>query len=502
MTQGTHAKPQLSFWQIWNMCFGFLGIQFGFALQNANASRIFETLGADLGTIPLLWIAAPLTGLIVQPIVGYWSDRTWTRFGRRRPYFLAGAVLATLALLVFPNSPALWVAAGMLWVLDASLNLTMEPFRAYVGDQLPPGQRPLGFAMQGFFIGLGAVIASMLPWLLTHLGVSNVAGVGEVPDSVRYAFYILGAGLFLAVGWTVVSTREYPPEQLDAFDTAPPLPERRHDPAGLRRKGGAFLGMGIALLALVAVMGWARELYLLGAGLGVYGLSLFWLAGHGPRGMVSTIMADLHGMPDAMRRLAWVQFFSWFGLFCMWIYSTAAVTGRHYGASEAGSALYNEGANWVGVLFGAYNGFAMLAALLIPAMVRAIGLPRSHLVNLVLGGLGLASFAVVRDPQWLLLSMVGVGFAWASILSLPYAMLADSLPARKMGVYMGIFNFFIVIPQLIAAATLGAILHGLLGGEPIRVLVLGGASMIVAGLCVLRVREPAPAARPVPVARP
>lgn len=483
-------KPQLSFWQIWNMCFGFLGIQFGFALQNANASRIFETLGADLGTIPLLWIAAPLTGLIVQPIVGYWSDRTWTRFGRRRPYFLAGAVLATLALLVFPNSPALWIAAGMLWVLDASLNLCMEPFRAFVGDQLPPKQRPTGFAMQGFFIGLGAVIASMLPWMLTQAGVSNTAAPGELPDSVRYAFYILGSGLFLAVLWTVLSTREYPPDQLEAFDTAPPLPERPHDPKGLRRKSALFTLAGLFLVGAVLGFGLARELYVLGGGLVVYGLALAWLSRRGASGMFSSIMADLHGMPDVMHRLAWVQFFSWFGLFCMWIYSTAAVTGRHFGATDTASAAYNEGANWVGVLFGAYNGFAVLAALLIPLLVRAIGIRLGHMLNLALGGLGLISFMFIRDPNWLLLSMVGVGFAWASILSLPYAMLADSLPARKMGVYMGIFNFFIVIPQLVAAATLGALLNGLLGGEPIRVLVMGGVSFFVAGLCMLRVEQP------------
>jgi maltose/moltooligosaccharide transporter len=502
MNPGTPAKPQLSFWQIWNMCFGFLGIQFGFALQNANASRIFETLGADLGTIPLLWIAAPLTGLIVQPIVGYWSDRTWTRFGRRRPYFLAGAVLATLALLVFPNSPTLWIAAGMLWVLDASLNLCMEPFRAYVGDQLPPKQRPTGFAMQGFFIGLGAVIASMLPWILANLGVSNVASPGQLPDSVRYAFYILGSGLFLAVLWTVLSTREYPPDQLEAYDTAPPLPARLHDPASLRRKSALFSLAGLALLAGVAGFGLARELYVLGGGLVAYGLALAWISRRGASGMFSSIMADLHGMPDVMRRLAWVQFFSWFGLFCMWIYSTAAVTGRHFGATDTASAAYNEGANWVGVLFGAYNGFAVLAALLIPLLVRAIGIRFSHMFNLSLGGLGLISFLYIRDPNWLLLSMVGVGFAWASILSLPYAMLADSLPARKMGVYMGIFNFFIVIPQLIAAATLGAILNGLLGGEPIRVLAMGGVSFFVAGLCMLRIREAAPVTRPVPVVQP
>ena len=484
------SKPQLSFWQIWNMCFGFLGIQFGFALQNANVSRIFQTLGASMDDIPILWIAAPLTGLIVQPIVGYLSDRTWTGLGRRRPYFLIGAVLATLALFVMPNSPTLWIAAGMLWVLDASINISMEPFRALVGDQLPVRQRPTGYAMQSFFIGIGSVVASMLPFLLAKMGVGNTAGPGEVPDTVRYAFYFGGAVLLLAVGWTVLRTREYAPEQLKAWDEAPPLVHKPLAPARARRNGGLWLATGLAGAAAVAMFALDKQLYVLAGLIAAYGLALLALGMVRSDNAFASIMGDLHDMPPAMRKLAVVQFFSWFALFAMWIYTTAAVTGVHFGSTDTTSAAYNEGANWVGVLFAAYNGFAALAAVVIPLMVRLWGLRVSHLVNTTLGGLGLLSFLVIRDPQWLLLSMVGVGFAWASILSLPYALLSDSLPAGKMGVFMGIFNFFIVIPQLVAASLLGFLLKTFLGGEPVQALAVGGISLIVAGLCVLRVKEP------------
>ena len=488
--QGTNQKPQLSFWQIWNMCFGFLGIQFGFALQNANVSRIFQTLGADMETLPALWIAAPLTGLIVQPIVGYLSDRTWTRLGRRRPYFMVGAVLASAALLLFPNVPALWMAAGLLWILDASINISMEPFRAFVGDQLPVSQRATGYSMQSFFIGAGAVVASLLPWLLTKFGVSNIAGPGEVPDTVRYAFYAGGAVLLGAITWTVLRTREYPPEVLHAWDEAPPLVRRPRDAARVRGHALAWLLAGVVGLFAVAWGGWDRQLYILGGMLAAYGFALLLrsrMQGDHPFGH---IMDDLYDMPPTMRQLAVVQFFSWFGLFAMWIYTTGAVTSVHFGSSDTSSAAYNEGANWVGVLFAAYNGFAALAAVVIPWMVKRWGLRVSHLINASLGGVGLLSFVLIRDPQWLLLSMVGVGFAWASILSLPYALLSDCVPAQKMGVYMGIFNFFIVIPQLVAVSTLPVLLK-LVGGNPMSVLVIGGISMIVAGLCVLRVREPA-----------
>ncbi len=483
-------KPTLSFWQIWNMCFGFLGIQFGFALQNANASRIFETLGAPMDAVPGLWIAAPLTGLLVQPVIGYLSDRTWTRWGRRRPFFMIGAVLTTLALLVMPNSPALWIAAGTLWVLDASINVSMEPFRAFVGDQLAPRQRPTGFAMQSFFIGIGAIVASFLPFILAHFGVANTAAAGQVPDTVRYAFYFGAAVLLAAITWTVVSTREYSPAELARFDDAEPAAvhhsARVAGPPPWAQIGG-WVAAGLVLAAAIASQQGDRMLYVL-AGLCVaYGVLLGVARCVPGANMLATIVDDLRAMPRTMRRLAWVQFFSWFALFAMWIYTTAAVAGTHFGSTDTASAAYNDGANWVGVLFGAYNGFAALAALLIPLMVRALGLRWSHLVNLWLGGLGLISMLFIGDPHWLLLSMVGVGFAWASILSLPYALLSDSVPAAKMGIYMGLFNFFIVIPQLVAASALGFLLRTWLGGDPMHVLALGGGSLLLAGLCVLYV---------------
>ena len=490
-------KPELSFWQIWNMCFGFLGIQFGYALQNANVSRIFQTLGANVDHIAMLWIAAPLTGLIVQPIIGHYSDRTWNRFGRRRPYFFVGAVLATLALLAMPNAPALWVAAGLLWIMDASFNVSMEPFRAFVGDQLPPSQRPLGFSMQSVFIGVGAVVASFLPYLLAHSGVANTAAPGEVPDTVKYAFYAGGATLLGAMLWTVLTTREYPPEQLESFDDAHPASKAPASTAVKPSLGFVWLLAGVLGATTIWYWSLARDLYVLAGMAAIYGSAQIWLSQTLSRGMAAQILSDLHAMPPAMRQLAWVQFFSWFALFAMWIYTTPAVTATLFHSSDPTSLAYNTGANWVGILSGAYNGFAALAALVIPWVVRRVGLRWSHLINLWLGGAGLLSFLLIRDPDWLLASMVGVGFAWASILSLPYAMLSDNLPAAKMGVYMGIFNFFIVIPQLVAASVLGVLLKLFFHNQPIWALGLGGASLIAAGLCTLRVREPDDDAAPV-----
>jgi maltose/moltooligosaccharide transporter len=485
------AKPQVGFWQIWNMCFGFLGLQFGFALQNSNVSRIFQTLGASIDDIPILWIAAPLTGLLVQPIVGYYSDRTWNRFGRRRPYFLAGAILASIALIAMPRSPVLWMAAGLLWILDASINIAMEPFRAFVGDQLPEKQRAAGYSMQSFFIGVGAVVASMLPWILAKGGVSNVGtGTGEsaIPDTVRYSFDI-GAGVLAgAMLWTIFRTREYPPAELHGFSDATPLSEgvEPGSDARARARGLTWLALGLLGAFLVWRFALDPQLYLLCGGLSVWGGAL--LLPSAGEGLFATVMRDIDNMPQRMRQLVPVQFFSWLALFAMWIYTTAAVTQTHFGATDATSAAYNDGANWVGVLFAGYNGFAALAAIVIPVMVRRLGIQVSHLVSLLLGGLGLASFVLIRDPKLLMVSMVGVGFAWASILSLPYALLAGSVPSRKMGVYMGIFNFFIVIPQLVAASVLGAVLNGLLGGKPVYALLLGGASFVLAGLLALRVK--------------
>jgi maltose/moltooligosaccharide transporter len=487
------VRPAVSFWQIWNMCFGFLGIQFAFGLQNANVSRIFQTLGAEMDDVAILWIAAPLTGLIVQPIVGYYSDRTWNWLGRRRPYFLAGAILASLALLAMPRCSALWMAAGVLWVLDASINIAMEPFRAFVADQLPARQRPAGYAMQTFFIGIGAVVASLLPWLLTRAGVANVGegtGADAIPDSVRYAFDIGAGVLVLALLWTVLTTREYPPTELHNFSDATPETETIEPGRAARaRTRGAFWLLA-GLVAAVAVRWFAlgKELYVLTIGFSGWGLALLLFAGRPGSWLLPALVRDIDQMPARMRELVPVQFFSWVALFCMWIYATPAVAQEFFGTSDTKSVSYNEGANWVGVLFGTYNGVAALAAVIIPVMVRKFGLNRSHLINLALGAAGLTSFLLIRDPKWLLLSMVGVGFAWASILSLPYALLAGSVPSRKMGTYMGIFNFFIVIPQLVAVSLLGEVLQHLLGGRPLYVLMLGGASFLVAGILALRVK--------------
>lgn len=490
-----NQKPRLSFWQIWNMCFGFLGIQMGFALQNANVSRIFQTLGADIEHLPILWVAAPVTGLLVQPVIGYLSDRTWNRLGRRRPYFLGGAILASLALFVMPNSPTLWIAAGMLWIMDASINVSMEPFRAFVGDNLPPEQRTSGFAMQSFFIGIGAVVASAMPWILANgFDVANTAGPGQVPDSVKWSFYIGGAAFFLAVGWTVLKSREYSPEELAGFDDAEPVSDAVSDgPAlesnGLRRWGFGFVVVGLGLTAWVVTGDLDKQLYILGVGLAAFGVLCFVTARLQDAGRTAggyyQVMNDLFAMPRVMKQLAVVQFFSWFALFAMWIYGTAAVTSFHYGATDVTGEAYNEGANWVGMLFAAYNGFAALAAIAIPFLVSRLGCRVSHLLNLLLGGIGLASFMFIRDPAWLLLPMVGVGVAWASILSLPYALLSGVLPAAKMGVYMGIFNFFIVIPQLVAASLLGLLLRELFGGAPIYGMVIGGVSLALAGVLTL-----------------
>jgi maltose/moltooligosaccharide transporter len=492
----TREHPTLSFWQIWNMCFGFLGLQFGFALQNSHVSRIFQTLGASVDEIPALWIAAPLTGLIVQPVIGYYSDRTWTRLGRRRPYFLVGALLASLTLFVMPRSPLLWVAAGLLWILDASINVSMEPFRALVGDMLKPAQRAVGYSMQSFFIGVGA-LGGMLPWLLGLAGVSNHAaaahGAAAIPDTVRYAFDLGAIVLLGAVLWSIFRTREYPPHELNAFgDSASGHAATQvvGTARASRRKGLIWTLCGVALIYVVARNHLDRQLYVIGCGATVWGLAQLVAGNASGSGTFFAIMHDIQNMPDAMRRLVPVQFFSWVALFAMWIYTTPAVTQVHYHTTSATSDAYNDGANWVGVLFGAYNGFAALAAILIPLMVRRLGLRVSHAINVWLGALGLVSIQFIHDPRWLLASMVGVGFAWASILSLPYALLSDNVPAAKMGVYMGIFNFFIVIPQLVAASVLGYVLKEYLGNAPIQALTLGGLSMLIAGLLALRVPEP------------
>ncbi len=499
-------KPQLSFWQIWNMCFGFFGIQVGFGLQNANVSRIFQTLGADVNAIPILWIAAPLTGLLVQPIIGYMSDRTWGRLGRRRPYFFYGALATTAALFIMPNSGALWIAAGMLWIMDASINVTMEPFRAFVGDMLPHRQRTRGFAMQSFFIGGGAVLASALPWMLTNwFAVSNVAEAGIVPQSVKYAFYFGAVVLFGAVMWTVFSTKEYSPEQLRDFEAAEAPPatstaakaanNEAPAPASFFKNGGVWLIAGGVVTTLIAQFSLEKELYVLSIGGVVFGLMQIiagWLKQRGrAENAFSEIIDDMFTMPKTMKQLAVVQFFSWFALFSMWIYTTAAVTSHHYGSSDPTSALYNQGADWVGVLFAAYNGVAALAAFAIPVLAARTSRKTAHMACLLFGGAGLASILLIRDPAMLWISMIGVGVAWAAILSIPYAILSGALPARKMGVYMGIFNFFIVIPQLTAASILGVLVRDLFDGQAIYALAAGGVSLVLAAVATLFVDDPA-----------
>ena len=492
-------KPRLSFWQIWNMSFGFLGIQFGFALQNANVSRIFEQLGANVEDIPILWVAAPVTGLIIQPIVGYMSDKTWNRFGRRRPYFLVGAILASLALFIMPNSPFLWVAAGMLWIMDASINISMEPFRAFVGDMLPDEQRTRGFAMQSFFIGTGAVIASALPWVMTNLlNISNVAEDGIIPDSVKFSFYIGGAVFLLAVIWTNLRTKEYSPEELESFEenndseSSDATLENRRKVNYYRNAIYWVLG-GSLFTYLVYTNGLEKELYIIGIGALFFALIQvivgFMIKGGNNKNGLVEVIEDLFHMPKTMSQLAVVQFFTWFALFSMWIYTTAAVTSHIYGTSETSSQIYNDGADWVGILFSVYNGFAAVIAFFLPVIAKYTNRKITHLIALCIGGLGLISFYFINDPKLLMISMVGIGFAWASILSMPYAILTGSLPAKKMGVYMGIFNFFIVIPQILAASILGFLVKNIFGGETIFALVLGGISMILAGFLTLIVED-------------
>ncbi len=500
-------KRTLGFWEIWNMSFGFLGIQMGFALQNANVSRIFQTLGAEIEDIPILWVAAPLTGLIIQPIIGYFSDRTWhPKLGRRRPYFLVGAILASLALFIMPNSPILWFAAGMLWIMDASINVSMEPFRAFVGDNLPEHQRTKGFAMQSFFIGIGAYVASKLPLMLTYLGVANTAPEGIIPDSVKFSFYIGGFVFLIAVLWTVFRSKEYSPEEMKVFEEA-----EEKDFAKQERPDGWYISNGKAHLkngAIVLIVGLIasyfiynndlkKDLYVLSIGLLSFGGLAMIISGimqkknNFDNGYI-TIMNDFQTMPKVMKQLAWVQFFSWFALFSMWIYMTPAVTEHIYGTTDTTTEAYNIGANQVGEMFANYNIIAAAVAFLLPVLARKTSRKFTHFLALVAGGLGLMSIYFISKPsaftiEWL--PMIGVGIAWASILSIPYAMLSGCLPASKMGYYMGVFNFFIVIPQLVAASILGFMVSRFFDNEPIYALLVGGISMILAGVLSLRVSD-------------
>ncbi len=488
-------KPRQSFAGLWNISFGFFGIQVGFALQNANMTRIFQSLGSRLDDVPALWVAAPLTGLLMQPIIGHLSDRTWLgRLGRRRPYFLGGAILAACALLVMPSSPALWFAAGLLWVLDASLNISMEPFRAFVGDMLRKDQHSAGYAVQTAFIGAGAVLGSLFPWALEHLGVSNAAVAHGPPDTVRYAFWFGGAALFCSVLWTVLTTREYSPAEMAAFDGPPGdddgaavrLLAARHPAAGVPWVvAGALVVLAVARFAL------EKEVYLLGALLIAYGVAqavAIMRARAGKASMLGHIVGDFAGMPPLMKRLALAQFFSWSALFIMWVNTTPIVAGAFYGAPDPKSAGYQQGANWVDVLFATYNGVAAVAALtLLPLLSARFGKARTHIFGLLCGAAGFASFFVVRDPAWLLASEIGIGIAWASILAMPYAILASSLPQAKLGIYMGLFNVFVVVPQLLVATVMGSIMNHLFPGEPIWTMAFAAATLLLAALAMLRV---------------
>ena len=432
------ARPRLSFWQLWNMSFGFFGIQFGFALQNANTSRIFSTLGAQPDDLPLFWLAAPVTGLLVQPIIGYLSDNTWHPYwGRRRPFFFIGAILASIALFLMPNSAALWMAVAVLWMMDAAINISMEPFRAFVGDKLDASQQTAGFAMQTFFIGCGAVIASLLPTMFSDVfGVNNVPVGGMVPDTVRYSFYIGGLVFLLSVMWTVFTAKEFPPQDMEKFNAD--------------RKRSMRLGVAI------------RE-----------------------------IVGGFAHMPKTMVQLAFVQFFTWIALFAMWIYTGTAIADNVYGTTDAQSAAYQSAGNWVGIMFGVYNGVSALAAFLLPGFARATSRKAVHTVCLIIGGVSLASIFLITQREMLIIPMIGVGIAWASILTMPYAILTGALPANRMGYFMGLFNFFVVIPQIVSGLLLGWMTTHLFGGHTVQTLVLGGASMILAGVLTLFVTDQA-----------
>jgi len=512
MSQGG-LKPALSAGQIWNMSFGFLGIQIGFELQNGNVSRIFQTLGADVGELAILWIAAPMTGLIVQPIIGHLSDKTWSpRFGRRRPFFLIGALLASLALFVMPNAPVLWVAAGLLWVMDASLNITMEPFRAFVGDNLPDRQRTMGYAMQSFFIGAGAVMAGALPWVMTNwLGLSNTAPDGMIPETVHWSFYIGGAALLAAVAWTVFTTKEYSPDDLARFEVARgDNPRAAHDAASrsaaqFTRGGAIWVIAGLVIAALVAfarseprpaflgTIEVAKDIYVLAglvAGFGVIQFAAGMLRKQGrEESAFMEVVTDLFAMPKTMRQLAVVQFFSWFGMFGLWIYGTPGVTEYHFGAVDAASAAYQDGADWWSLMGSVRNGLAAAAALGFVMIAARIDRCRLHAFNLIAGAAGFGAVLLVRDPALLWIPQIGIGIAWASIVSMPYAILAGCVPQEKMGIYMGVFNIFIVVPQLLASTLLGFLITNLFGGHPIYAMAISATSFVLAALATFFVAD-------------
>jgi maltose/moltooligosaccharide transporter len=495
----TLEKPRQSLAGLWNISFGFFGIQIGFALQNANMSRIFQSLGSKVDDLPALWIAAPLTGLLVQPIVGHLSDRTWLgRLGRRRPYFIAGALLATLSLFLMPLSSQLLMAALLLWTLDASLNISMEPFRAFVGDMLRKDQHTAGYAVQTAFIGAGAVVGSYLPEALGRLGVSNVAANGGIPDTLRIAFWIGAAALIAAVAWTVLRTSEYPPEEMERFGEAVDHPDTEATVQALaNRSYGAtvvWIAVGVSVLFAVGRLHLQKEVYLLGALLIAFGLANaagIALARRGATSnMLANIVGDFSGMPQLMKRLAVVQFFTWSALYMMWVFTTPVVARYYYSSPDPNSAGFQAAGNWVGVMFAVYSGVSALAALaLLPALSKAVGKARTHMICLLCGAAGYASFFLVKDPKMLLISEIGIGIAWASILAMPYAILASSLPQRKLGIYMGLFNIFIVVPQLLVATVMGSIMKAFFPDQPIWTMLAAAIVMGAAAISMLFVPD-------------
>lgn len=426
-------KPQLTFWQIWNMSFGFLGIQFGWGLQMANMSPIYTYLGAEPDKLPYLWLAGPLTGLLIQPIVGAMSDRTWTRLGRRRPFFLVGAIVASICLVLMPNSSTLWMAAGLLWIMDASINITMEPFRAFVGDKLSEEQRTLGFVMQSFFIGIGSTLANALPYILTFFGVVGVMKSG-IPYSTLIAFIVGAVAFITAVLWTIYTTDEFPPDDIETF--------RKQNAEG-------------------SIVG----------------------------NIFKEIKEAFADMPPTMKQLGVVQFFTWFALPCMWIYYGNAIAQHVFLAPDNKSPLYQQGTEWGGVCFAVYNFVCFLVAFAIPPLAEKIGRKGVHILCLTLGGLGLLSTYFATGPYFLWIGMAGVGIAWASILSMPYVLLAGAIKPERMGVYMGVFNMFIVIPQVVQNFLMPQLYKPLLGNDPLNAVMLGGASLIAAAICVLIVKD-------------
>ncbi len=472
-------KPPLSFWQIWNMSFGFLGIQFGFGLQLANMSAIYAKLGAEPSKIPILWLAAPLTGLLVQPIIGSMSDRTWNRLGRRRPYFLVGAILSSVALFFMPDAPALWVAATMLWILDASINISMEPFRAFVADKLPPAQRTTGFVMQSFFIGIGAAVANALPAIFEALGVTGNAANG-VPLTVQYAFKLGALVFLLAVLWTVFTSKEYPPEDMEKFRAA----KRNRKPFHIAPKAlviGAVVGLILGVCRGTLVDEHLTIIHIL-AGAGIGGAIALVLSG-------PEVSSAMRQMPKTMKQLAVVQFFTWMGLFCMWMFFSLATAQQVFGTLDPHTPEFDQGTAFGGQTFAWYSIVCFLVAFALPPLARATSRRTVHSICLVAGGIGLLSTGFIHDRILWQCTMFGVGLAWASILSMPYAMLSGALPAARMGVYMGIFNFFIVIPEILASLALEPVVGHLFDNDPVKVVMLGGACLVIAAICTQFVQD-------------